>query len=124
MKPEKGFYCLLLVVTPVVCGCSFFIARSSRMDRAAAVVAFRIDDPDAESVVRILESEHGIVIARGQGDLRGRILRISPIGKGPGRLRDFAGAFAATMAEVNRPIDLGQLQHRFEPLLEECAIWE
>jgi aspartate aminotransferase-like enzyme len=92
--------------------------------QAGAVVAFWVDDLDAETICRALENEHGIVIARGQLDLKDRILRISPIGKGPREIRRFAKAFAEALAEVGRTLELSDVEDRLEQMLEGCAIWE
>ena len=92
--------------------------------QASAVVAFWLDGLDAETICRALEEEHGIFIARGQRDLRDRILRISPIGKGPREMRRFSVAFTEALAKAGRSLDLSDVEDRLELMLEGCAIWE
>ncbi len=93
-------------------------------NQSNAVIAFRTDDVDPERIARILLERHGIVIARGQEELRGRILRASSIGKGPRDMLSFAEAFEATLADVGRKVEIGSIRPRLELILEDCRIWE
>ncbi len=48
---------------------------------ADALTVFRVPETlDAEELVRVLEHDHGIRIAHGQGELRGRVLRLGHLG--------------------------------------------
>jgi aspartate aminotransferase-like enzyme len=89
-----------------------------------AVRAFWTDALDPEEVSGILRNKHGIVVAGGQQDLEGKILRVSAIGKKRSDILDFAKAFEATMAEVGRPFALGDITNELETILEEISIWE
>jgi aspartate aminotransferase-like enzyme len=93
-------------------------------NQSNAVIAFRTDDVDPERIARILLERHGIVIARGQEELRGRILRASSIGKAPREMLTFAEAFEATLADVGRKVELRSIRPRLELILEDCRIWE
>ena len=53
--------------------------------QASGVVAFWTEPLDPIQIARALEREHYIIVAQGQGELKGRILRASPIGKSPAR---------------------------------------
>ncbi len=92
--------------------------------QASGVVAFWSGGVDAGRIAETLEEDHGIIIAGGQGDLEGSILRVSPIGKGPGELRRFAGAFSDVLAKMGRTLDMDAIETEFDRLLEGCSIWE
>jgi aspartate aminotransferase-like enzyme len=92
--------------------------------QASGVVAFWIENLDATQIARALEREHYIVVAQGQAELKGRILRASPIGKSPAMLRGFATAFSGVLAKLGRALDMDSIRAEFEGLLEDCAIWE
>jgi hypothetical protein len=64
------------------------------------------------------------MVSQGQEELAGRILRVSPIGKGRAALRGFATAFSGVLAGMGRPADMGTIKSEFEGLLEDCSIWE
>jgi aspartate aminotransferase-like enzyme len=92
--------------------------------QASAVVAFWTDELDAGGIRRTLESEHGMVIAGGQGPLAGKIIRISALGKGPAGIMEFARAFARTMAQLGRYCHVDEIAGDLERILEDCKIWE
>jgi aspartate aminotransferase-like enzyme len=92
--------------------------------QASGVFAFWADDLDTDEIARAFEREHYIIVAQGQGELKGRILRVSPIGKSPAMLRGFATALTAVLARLGRTLDMDSIRAEFERLLEDCAIWE
>jgi aspartate aminotransferase-like enzyme len=92
--------------------------------RSGSVTAFWMDDMDPEALSGILRTKHGIMVAAGQEELKGRILRISAIGKTPSEILVFASAIEATMAEVGRPFVLARIKDRLESVLEDSSIWE
>lgn len=92
--------------------------------QASGVVAFWTGDMDTLQIARALERDHYIIVAQGQEELRGRILRVSPIGKSPAMLRGFATAFSGVLAKMGRAIDMESMRAEFDKLLEDCAIWE
>lgn len=89
-----------------------------------AVVAFWVGDADADEIARILSEEHDIVVAQGQQDLRGRILRVSAIGKSRAEILGFARAFEATMQRVGRRFVLRDIEERLTAALEGSRLWE
>jgi aspartate aminotransferase-like enzyme len=92
--------------------------------QASGVVALWTEGLDTEKIARAFEREHYIIVAQGQADLRGRILRASPIGKSPAMLRGFATALTAVLARLGRTLDVDSIEADFDRLLEDCAIWE
>lgn len=92
--------------------------------QASGVVAFWTNDLDPAQIARALEREHYIIVAQGQGELKGRILRVSPIGKSPALLRGFATALSGVLAKMGRPLDMDGFKPEFDRLLEDCTIWE
>jgi aspartate aminotransferase-like enzyme len=92
--------------------------------QASGVVAFWTDELDPEEIARALEREHYIMVAEGQAELKGRILRASPIGKSPAVLRGFATALAGVLARLGRTLEMVSIKAEFDRLLEDCAIWE
>ena len=92
--------------------------------QASGVVAVWTGDLDARQIARALEREHYIIVAQGQAELKGRILRFSPIGKSPAMLRGFATALTGVLARLGRTLDMDGIKPEFERLLEDCAIWE
>ena len=94
--------------------------------QSSAVVAFRVGGMDAERMCDAME-EHGIYLARGQGDLHGKILRVSPIGKTRGELVGFAGALVEMVAgsKTNEAVGLriAKLRARMEDVLKGRDIW-
>jgi len=92
--------------------------------QASGVVAFWTGDLDAAEIAHSLEREHGITVAQGQGGLKGRILRVSPIGKGPGALLGFAAAFSSVLEKMSREVDMSSIETELNRLLEDCSIWE
>jgi aspartate aminotransferase-like enzyme len=98
--------------------------RSLAERQSNAVVAFMTDGLDAEQVKRILLDRHGVVIAHGQQELRGSILRVSGIGKSSREILAFAEAFADTLAEIGCGFDLEAIRPRLQNMLEDRRIWE
>jgi aspartate aminotransferase-like enzyme len=98
--------------------------RPVAASQAGGVVAFRVDGLDPESLAAALSDRYGIVVAQGQGDLRGKILRVSTIGKGPAEIRRFAEAFESVLAGVGRSLCLQGIESELERLLKDGAIWE
>lgn len=92
--------------------------------QASGVVAFWTEGLDTAKIGRALEREHYIIVAQGQAELKGRILRASPIGKSPAMLRGFATAFSGVLAKTGRTLDMDSIRAEFDRLLEDCAIWE
>ena len=92
--------------------------------QASGVVAFWTGELDTIQIARALEREHYIIVAQGQGELRGRILRISPIGKSAAMLRGLATALSGVLASMGRTLDMDAIQPDFDRLLEDCVIWE
>jgi aspartate aminotransferase-like enzyme len=91
---------------------------------SSAVSAVWTDDVDPEGVREILRRKHGIVVAGGQQELEGRILRVSAIGKTGREILDFAKAFEAAMAEAGKPFSLDSRMGKLEEVLKEISIWE
>jgi len=85
--------------------------------QSSAVIAFDVGGADAEDVCAVMEEEHGIYMARGQGDLHGRVLRVSPIGKTRGEIVEFAGALLD--ASAGAPGAGGGLRARIPAALAE-----
>ena len=98
--------------------------RPVAQNQSAAVVAFWVGDLSAEEIVRILREDHGIVIAHGQGELRGKILRVSGIGKPPSEIRLFAGAFETTLAGLGRRCDIKGIADPLKMIMEDARLWE
>jgi serine---pyruvate transaminase len=78
-------------------------------DRSAVVTAVRMPDGiDGDDVVRLLRDKHGITIASGQGDLKGKVIRLGHIGFFD--VFDITTALAAielTLAELGADIERG-----------------
>jgi aspartate aminotransferase-like enzyme len=64
------------------------------------------------------------MVAPGQRELKGKILRVSPIGKSRRDILAFARAFEAAMVELERPFALGDIANRLEVTLEDSSLWE
>jgi aspartate aminotransferase-like enzyme len=64
------------------------------------------------------------VVAQGQRDLRGRILRVSPIGKGPEEILEFAAALAKVQGDMGKSFPLDAVETELKHTLEDCRIWE
>jgi aspartate aminotransferase-like enzyme len=92
--------------------------------QAGAVVAFWVEGLDAGRLAGALRERHGIVVAQGQRDLRGKILRVSPIGKGPTEILGFARALAKVLGDVGKSFRLEAIQAELEHTLEDSRIWE
>src|SRR3954452_5812041 len=78
-------------------------------DRSAVVTAVRMPDGiDGDDVVKLLRDKHGITIASGQGDLKGKVIRLGHIGFFD--VFDITTALAAlelTLAELGADIERG-----------------
>jgi aspartate aminotransferase-like enzyme len=92
--------------------------------QSGAVIAFWVDELDPERVAAILRAEHGIVVAQGQEDLKGRILRASSIGKGKSAVIGFGRALEATMAGLGRRFAMEDILQDLETALEGSRLWE
>jgi ribosome biogenesis GTP-binding protein YsxC/EngB len=92
--------------------------------QACAVVAFWVGDLDADMLADMLEKRHGIVVARGQRELRGGVLRVSPVGKGPTEIRDFARALAGSLSDMGQSFRLDAIQAELESTMEDSSLWE
>ncbi len=92
--------------------------------QAGAVVAFWVEGLDAEALAGALRERHGILVAQGQQHLRGRILRVSPIGKGPAEVLEFARGLAEVLGDVGISFPLRAVQAELESTLEDSRIWE
>jgi aspartate aminotransferase-like enzyme len=92
--------------------------------QAGGIVAFRLGNLDAGEVAGALRSKHGIIVAEGQGELRGRILRVATMGKGRAEIRRLIEALASVVGEMGRRVDRDRLDARLDRMLEDCAIWE
>lgn len=92
--------------------------------QSGGVVAFWTGKVPADALYQALRDEHGVVVARGQGDLGGKILRASGIAKRPRDILFFAGAFASSLSRLGVRLDLGSVTREIEPTLEACRIWE
>ena len=68
--------------------------------QSSAVLAFWVGSVNAENLARGLEDDYGVYLARGQGHLRDKILRVSPIGKTRKELVDFSRALLTTAGNV------------------------
>lgn len=92
-------------------------------NQSSAVVAFWVGDMDAEGIAACLENEHNIYLARGQGDLRGRILRISPIGKTRGELLYLFEALLETVGKMGRRVNIEEARDSGGGFLKGSDIW-
>jgi aspartate aminotransferase-like enzyme len=98
--------------------------RPVAANQSSAVVAFWVGDVDADRVAGILRDDYGVIIAQGQQELRGKILRVSAIGKSRQEILAFAEAFSGTMTRLGRPFGLADIRPRLERALEDCHLWE
>jgi aspartate aminotransferase-like enzyme len=89
-----------------------------------AVVAFWVDDLDSGRVAELLRTAHGVVVACGQQELSGRVLRVSAIGKTREDILRLGQAFEATMRELGRPFTLDDIGENLEGILEGYRLWE
>jgi len=78
-------------------------------DRSAVVTAVRMPDGiDGDDVVKLLRDKHGITIASGQGDLKGKLIRIGHIGFfGVFDITTALAAIELTLAELGADIERG-----------------
>ncbi len=79
------------------------------LDRAYAVTAVKAPaDIDGAEIVRVLNREHGVIVAGGQGDLKGKIFRIGHVGYYD--IYDLLvamGALEMTLASLGHACELG-----------------
>ncbi|MGQ9604179.1 MAG: pyridoxal-phosphate-dependent aminotransferase family protein [bacterium] len=90
---------------------------------ANACLAFWADPIDADLVIDRLRRKHGILIAGGQENLRGRVFRISPLGKSSSDLVRFALALKDVLGEMGIRIEEDKLD-QFMKKVEEETLWE
>lgn len=78
-------------------------------DRSAVVTAIRMPDGiDGDDVVKLLRDKHGITIASGQGDLKGKMIRLGHIGFfGVFDITTALAAIELTLAELGADIERG-----------------
>lgn len=93
-------------------------------NQSSGVTAFWTGEVDPVRVAGILHEHHGIVVAQGQQELKGRILRVSAIGKSRRQILDFAEAFEATMTHMGLKHEIEAVRPRLKHILEDCRIWE
>ncbi|HVP57308.1 MAG TPA: aminotransferase class V-fold PLP-dependent enzyme [bacterium] len=91
---------------------------------SAGAVAFWVGRIEAEQLARRLASDHGVVVAGGHDDLKGKVLRVSGIGKGPSEIRRFARALEASLAALGARCNLADIEARLDARLEDARIWE
>jgi aspartate aminotransferase-like enzyme len=96
--------------------------------QSGAVVGFLLGGVDAETLCAFLEEHHGIYLARGQGELHGKILRVSPIGKTRRELLEFGAALLESVAGMPRTAEvlgvrISKVTARMEELLKGRDIW-
>jgi aspartate aminotransferase-like enzyme len=91
---------------------------------SAGAVAFWVGEIDAGELAHTLERDHGVVIAGGQDELKGKVLRVSGIGKGPREIRFFAGAFEASLAKLGLSCEVSGIAGKLDAILEDTRIWE
>ena len=93
-------------------------------NQSSAVIAFWTGGVDPERVGSILYEHHGIAVAQGQQELKGKILRVSAIGKSRRQILEFAEAFGAALTRVGLEHEIESVRPRLERILEACSIWE
>jgi aspartate aminotransferase-like enzyme len=92
--------------------------------QSGGVVGFWTAPLEADPIARALRADHGIVIGGGQDDLKGKVLRVSGIGKGREDILFFAGAFWAVMSALGHRFDRSQVASSLERILEDTRIWQ
>ena len=92
--------------------------------QAGAVVAFWVGDLDAALLAKALREGHGIVVAQGQRELRGKILRVSPIGKCPSEIREFERGLAESLRDMGESYRSEGIQAELESTMEDSSLWE
>jgi aspartate aminotransferase-like enzyme len=110
-------------------GLQFIIKRGAGLSTVAAnqsstVVAFWVEHLDPEKIARILNDRYDIVVAQGQQDLKGKVLRVSALGKTADQIKDFGRAFAATLDELGAGFSMHALDDELNRILEDCSLWE
>lgn|GEM_PF-766130 len=96
--------------------------------QSGAVVAFDVGSRDAEALCGVMEEVHGIYLARGQGNLHGKVLRVSPIGKTRAELVEFTVALLETVSGTPRTneifgVQVSKVVKEVEDLLKGRDIW-
>jgi aspartate aminotransferase-like enzyme len=92
--------------------------------QAGGAVAFWVGDAPADAIFETLRDEYGILIARGQDELEGKILRVSAIGKARSEILLFAEAFCGTLAGLGLATDADRAIEAVGGVLEDTGIWE
>lgn len=93
-------------------------------NRSNAVGVYRVGDLDAEAIGRIMSDRYGIQIAQGQGILKGKVIRVSAMGKSPREMLLFAEAFEGTMTRLGRPFRIGDIEEDLNKDLRGSRLWE
>lgn len=97
-------------------------------NQSNAVVAFKVGALDAETLCGVMTEIYGIYLARGQGDLHGKVLRVSPIGKTRKELVDFTTALVETVAGTPRTdqifgLQVSKIVKKVEDILKGRDVW-
>jgi aspartate aminotransferase-like enzyme len=97
-------------------------------NQSSAVVAFKVGGRDPEALCGVLEETHGMYIARGQGNLHGKVLRVSPLGKTRQELVDFTVALLETVSGTPRSnevfgVQVSKVVKEVENILKGRDIW-
>lgn len=87
---------------------------------ANACIAFWAEDSDR--LLRLLIERHRILIAGGQQNLRGKIFRISPLGKSPSDLIRLALGLKDALGEMGFEINKASIE-QFMTKVEQGALW-
>ncbi len=91
--------------------------------QASAAVAFWSGGVDPITLGQTLERTHRILIAQGQGHLKGRIFRISPIGKTTAELQQLGVALAEALRQYGVDLTDEALVHYEQMLAREKVQW-
>ena len=96
--------------------------------QAGAVVAFDVGSRDAEAMCGVMEETYGIYLARGQGNLHGKVLRVSPIGKTRAELVEFTIALLETVSGTRITneifgVQVSRVVKEVEDILKGRDIW-
>ena len=93
-------------------------------NQSNAVGVYLVGDLDPEAIGRIMSDRYGIQIAQGQGSLKGKVIRVSAIGKSAQQMRLFAEAFEGVMAHLGRPLRLGDIWEDLSKGWRGGGLWE
>ncbi len=89
---------------------------------ANACIAFWADPIDIDFLLNGLRQRHGILIAGGQENLRGRIFRVSPLGKSSSDLVRLALGFKDVLGEMGIKLREEKIEE-FTKGVEKEALW-